>query len=375
MKILILGGGLQGLSCGEALYNKGYVIDIVSDELQIVHSKFFRKVYSKGYNSIDDSVLEILHKEKYDIVIPMGDMNVSYLSKHKEQIETKLSCKCACPSHNLLEIVEDKNRFMCFCKDNDIPHPKTKEINENNLEQIASYIGFPALIKPNFSVGARGITRVDSLQELIDKSPAIIEKYGECTLQELIENLEYYYNVMIYRDSEGHILASAIIKIVRMYPVRAGSSSCCISEDIPELIQLCTECLEKLNWIGMADFDVLQRLDSGEYKIIEINPRVPASLRGAYISGINFPEIIVKDLIKEEIPEYRYKCGKIMRYIGLDIMWFMKSSKRFKSHPSWFCFFGKNIYYQDILFNDRSTWWTWLVEGLKKISRRKKRLR
>lgn len=375
MKILILGGGLQGLSCGESLYNKGYVIDIVSDELQIVHSKFFRKVYSKGYNSIDDTVLDILHQEKYDIIIPMGDMNVSYLSKHKEQIETEYLCKCACPSHNLLEIVEDKNIFMRFCKDNDIPHPKTNEIKENDLEQTASYIGFPALIKPNFSVGARGITRVDSFQELKEKSPAIIEKYGDCTLQELIENLEYYYNVMIYRDSKGKILASAIIKIVRMYPVKAGSSSCCISVEVPELVKLCTDCLEKLNWVGMADFDVLQRLDNGEYKIIEINPRVPASLRGAYISGINFPEIIVKDLTKDDIPKYGYVCGKTMRYMGLDIMWLMKSPNRFKALPSWFHFFGKDICYQDIYLKDLSTWWTWLAEGITKISRRGKRVR
>ena len=375
MKILILGGGLQGLSCGESLYKKGYAIDIVSDELQIVHSKFFRKVYSKGYTSIDDTVLDILRQEQYDIIIPMGDMNVSYLSKHKEQIEKKYSCKCACPSQNLLEIVEDKNKFMRFCKENDIPHPKTNEINEDDLEYAASYIGFPALIKPNFSVGARGITRVDSLQELKDKSPAIIEKYGDCTLQELIENLEYYYNVMIYRDSKGKILASAIIKIVRMYPVRAGSSSCCISVEIPELVKLCTDCLEKLKWVGMADFDVLQRLDNGEYKIIEINPRVPASLRGAYVAGINFPEIIVKDEMGETVPSYQYSPGKIMRYLGIDIIWFLKSKTRWKTSPCWFCFAGKNIYYQDLYANDMSTWWTWLGEGLGKLRRCNQRLR
>lgn len=375
MKILILGGGLQGLSCGESLYNKGYTIDIVSDELQIVHSKFFRKVYSKGYSSIDDSVLDILRQEHYEIIIPMGDVNVSYLSRHKEQIEVDFSCKCACPSQNILEIVEDKNKFMRFCKENDIPHPKTNAINEDDLELSASYIGFPALIKPNYSVGARGITRVDTLRELKEKIPAIIEKYGDCTLQELIENLEYYYNVMIYRDGKGQILASAIIKIVRMYPVRAGSSSCCISVDIPELVKLCTECLEKLNWVGMADFDVLQRLDNGEYKIIEINPRVPASLRGAYISGINFPEIIIKDLNGETIPAYEYNCRKTMRYLGLDLIWFLKSPHRFTSHPNWFKFLGRDNYYQDIYKEDISTWWTWLAVGIKKIVNRNRKLR
>ena len=175
---------------------------------------------------------------------------------------------------------------------------------------------------------------------------------------------------MMYRNKKGSVLGCAIIKIIRMYPIGAGSSSCCITVENKELEHLCKMTLDKLEWVGMADFDVLQRKDTGEYKIIEINPRVPASLRAAYISGVNFPEIIVDDAMKLPIDSYCYSPGKTLRYLGLDILWFLKSPKRFSVSPSWFNFLGNNVYYQDIIWDDSSTWYSWFVCGIKKLIQR-----
>ena len=238
------------------------------------------------------------------------------------------------------------------------------------MEKSVDVVGFPALIKPDYSVGARGITKVNSIEELREKYPSVSQKYGSCTLQEFIENKDYYYNVMLYRDAKGRFLAHTILKIVGMFPIGAGSSACCITVENDGLLQICKDCLDKLKWVGMADFDVLQRLDNGAYKIIEINPRVPASLRAAAISGINFPEIVVNDALGKAIPEYKYNPGKVLRYMGIDIMWLLKSPNRFHAKPEWLKFIGKDIYYQDIYKQDPSTWWTWLAEGLEKIKNR-----
>ena len=224
-------------------------------------------------------------------------------------------------------------------------------------------------------MGARGITRVESKDELIQQYPTIREKFGSCSLQEYIDNMDYYYNVMLYRDKDGDMSHYAVIKIVRMYPVKGGSSSCSLTVENEELVQLCRSVLDKLNWVGMADFDVLQRLDTKEYKIIEINPRVPASLRAAYVSGVNFPEIIVSDVLGLKSREQDYTPGKTLRYMGLDLMWMAKSPKRFKSLGAWLHFVGKDIFFQDIFSKDPSTWYSWLIMGYLKIGRKKKALR
>ncbi len=373
MKILILGGGLQGLSCGCSLY-KEHEVSVVTSNLMCRRSRFFKKVYT-NVNADDESLFGLLEKEHFDVLIPVSDMTVPFISKNKYVIEERFGVKCAVPDYEQVYQVEDKSRFMDFCQKKDIPHPKTVALLQDNLDECSHVVGFPALIKPNYSVGARGITQVNSIEELKISFPLVFEKYGSCTLQEFIDNKEYYYNVMLYRNKEGVILASVILKIVRMYPVGAGSSSCCITVENDELINICIDCLDKLNWVGMADFDVLQRLDNKAYKIIEINPRVPASLRASDVSGVNFPEIIALDALGKEVPNYQYQPGKTLRYLGIDIMWLLKSPNKLYTKPSWLKFLGKDTYYQDIYKNDFSTWWTWLAEGLAKIGSRNKKLR
>ena len=373
MKILIVGGGLQGRSCGCSLY-KNHEVSVVTSNLMCRKSRFFKKVYS-DVKSDDESLYNLLEKEHFDVLIPVSDMTVPFVSKNKPEIERRFGVKCAVPDYEQVYQVEDKSRFMAFCEENDVPHPKTARLSEGTLEKAANEVGFPALIKPDYSVGARGITKVNSIAELQKKYPSVSEKYGSCTLQEFIENKEYYYNVMLYRDAQGRFPAYTIIKIVRMYPIGAGSSACCITVENDDILQICKDCLDKLSWVGMADFDVLQRLDNGAYKIIEINPRVPASLRAAAVSGINFPEIIVDDALGRMVPEYTYNPDKVLRYMGIDIMWLLKSPNRFHAKPGWLKFFGKDIYYQDIYKQDPSTWWTWLAEGLEKIKNRNKKLR
>lgn len=372
MKILIVSGGLQGLSCGCSLY-QNHEVHLVASDLMSRKSRFFKKVYTDV--KADESLFGLLEREHFDVLIPVSDMTVPFVSKNKTLIEERYGVKCGIPDYEQVYQVEDKSRFMDFCESNNVPHPKTERLTQDTLEEAASVVRFPALIKPDYSVGARGITRVNTHGELNEQFPVASAKFGSCTLQELIENQEYYYNVMLYRDREGRFLGHTILKIVRMYPISAGSSSFGITIENEELLNICKDCLDKLNWVGMADFDVLQRLDNGEYKIIEINPRVPASVRAAAISGVNFPEIIAFDAVGNKVPEQTYTPNKTLRYLGIDLMWFMKSSKRFTTKPSWFKFFGKCLYYQDIYKEDPSTWWTWFAEGVGKIFTRNKRLR
>ena len=371
INVLLLDGGLQGLSFGESLFKNGDIgVSVVSNEYEIVRSRFFKHKYISNKTGYAERLKDAFADNSFDVIVPMGDKAASYLSKYKDEIEVLYKTKCAVPDYSVLSIVEDKSSFMAFCENNGIPHPRTRKLSDETIIELAGEIGFPALIKPDHSVGARGITRVNTIEELKQYYPDISKHYGTCTLQEYIDNPDYYYNVMMYRDVKGDCLGAAIIKIVRMFPIKGGSSSCCFTVENKELEDLCKSVLDKLEWVGMADFDVLQRKDTGEYKIIEINPRVPASLRAAYVSGVNFPEVIVADTLKRPILQHHYHPGKTLRYMGLDLMWFLRSSRRISAFPSWFNFIGKNIYYQDIIWRDSSTWYSWLVIGLKKLRRR-----
>ena len=367
MNVLLLGGGLQGLSFGESLY-KSCRISVVSNEFAIRKSRFFDRVYPISEASEDASFIrKLLSEQKYDVIVPMSDKFASLLSRNKVSLENEFQVKCAVPDVDALSIVENKSVFMEFCQRENIPHPKTVRLKREEIQKAIAQVGFPALIKPDFSVGGRGIVRVNNEEELVSHLAVVEREYGPCSLQEFIDNPDYYYNVMLFRDSKGNCINHTVIKILRMYPVRGGSSSFCISEENPSLVSVCEDVLHRLGWVGMADFDVLQKRDSGEFRIIEINPRVPASLRSAYVSGVNFPELIVKDTCGISVLPFDYQPGKALRYLGLDIMWFLYSNRRWKQLASWLCFWKKSMYYQDVIKSDYSTWYSWLVTGVQKV--------
>jgi len=305
-----------------------------------------------------------LKDNKVDLIIPLADDGADFLSKHKEDIEDTYKVKCAVPTFDIFNVANDKQNLMELCEKYGFCHPRTRVLPdilgkssvEENIKDIytkvANYVGFPAFIKPNLSQGAKGITRVNDMGELEEKYPKIYQQFGACTLQEFVVQPNHYYNVMLYRDRNGNMDYYTIIKIRRFFPLKGGSS--CYSETIEHdfLLGQCREVLEKMDWIGFADFDVLEDQNTGKLKIIEINPRVPSSLQAAFAAGVDFGQVFVADEFNDTLPSFQYKTNRQVRWMGLDVMWFLFSKERFQFKPSWFHFWGKNVSYHDGTWND-----------------------
>ena len=369
--VLILGGGLQALSSAYSLWREGIpVVCLAPQEEEISKSRFIRRFYPSQKDDIFNQLISVVELEQVDLIIPMSDAMSELVSKHKTQLESEYNCYVPVPYHEIFIEGADKEKLMAFCEQNGFPHPRTRALDATNIEEAASYVQFPALIKPNRSVGARGIKLVHSLDELKREYPHIYKTYGDATLQEYVDSKDApYYNVMLYRSKSGQITGSAIIEILRFYPIKGGSSSLCRTIEEPKLLAICENILHKLDWEGMADFDVL-KAPNGEYKIIEINPRVPASLRAADIAGVNFPMI----MLEEEQYPVSYKTNQYLRYFGLDIMWFLSSPNRFKAKPAWILSIGRHVYFQDIYAKDPSTWFSWLINGFKRFLHKRKHI-
>ena len=308
-----------------------------------------------------------LKGNQYDLIIPMGDESAFFLSKVKPSVTTLYPhTVCAIEDYETFEWANDKQKLMEVCEKYDIVHPKTRalpmegskfQVSEvsvgsklfQEVKAVADYVGFPAMIKPNLSAGAKGITRVNSMEEIQAALPSLQKAFGACTLQQYVEQPDYYYNVMLFRTKEGKTAAYTVIKIQRYFPLKGGSS--CYSETVehPFLVQQCEQCLDKLNWHGFADLDVLEDRCTGELKIIEINPRVPSSLQASFAAGVNYAEVFVDEYLNGGFKgkKYEYKTGQQVRWFGLDVMWFLMSPQRFTYRPSWFRFWGKNVSYHD----------------------------
>lgn len=379
-KILLLDGeGVQVVCMARELNKLGHELTALC--AQKVSSGYATKYLHHKYKSPNVHLeteafrayfYKYLKAHRYDLIIPMGDESAYFLSREKETVERQYKVQCAVETYSTFELANDKQKLMEICEKYDIVHPYTRALPEvsasldnaqdivrldfrESLKSVAEYVEFPAMIKPNLSAGAKGITKVENMEELEEQYPPIAEVFGACTLQQYVEQPDYYYNVMLFRKRDGKTAASTVIKIMRYFPLKGGTS--CYSETVehPFLLEQCECCLDKLNWHGFADFDVLEDKRTGELKIIEINPRVPSSLQASFAAGVNFAKIFVDEYLgngAEVFDMRKYKNGQQVRWFGLDVMWFLMSPQRFSFRPSWFKFWGKNVSYHDGTWRD-----------------------
>lgn len=364
--VLLAGGGLQAVSAARSLHEAGYRVGLWASAEDYSHKS--EVVDFRGYGKSVDGITPLLSficEHHVDVVLPMSDVHASLLSDNKQLILDRSGCVAAVPDKAPFEIASDKLRLMDLCEKHGFPHPHTLDGASIDEKSAASFT-YPVLVKPNHSVGARGIVKVASPDMLLRTVADVTKRYGECHVQEFIGGGKPYFNVMLYRNASGKCLNHAILEIIRYYPLQGGSSSMCRTVESPSLLSLCMKVLDAIDYVGFADFDIL-RTEEGEPRIIEINPRVPASLRGAAVSGVNFPALIVEDALGLSPESYEYRPGKTLRYLGLDMMWFVSSPRRFSASPSWFKFWGKDVFYQEGGLIDWKPMVSSLIANFKKL--------
>lgn len=366
-KVLILdGGAAHAMAIAECLKKSGYTVACICDDKNEYgfHSKYMDERYL-GRDSHEDGyaewMLQFLKEHHFDVLIPTSDNSAEFMSFHKEELSALTGVLM--PGKEIFKKGYDKNELMRVCKENDFPHPMTidlSEIDNLNCDELISF-PYPGLLKPNLTSGGRGMTLISSLDDLKRIYPKIRAQYGNCHLQRYIKPGGKQIKVQIMTDEKGNPAYSSVIWKQRYYPVNGGSSCCNVTIDNPEIAKTCGEVLRTIGWIGFADFDLIENPDTHELLIMEINPRIPACVRSAFKSGMDYATMIADATLGSPLRDYRYTPGKRLRHLGFDVLWLLKSPERFKAKPSWFRFFGKDTYYQDWLCGDFKAffWGTW----------------
>ena len=358
--VLILdGAAAHANAIGECLHKTGYRVAVVCDtsECYGYHSNYIDEHYlcpDVHDPKYAEWMLDFLKNHHFDVLIPISDGSAEFMSYHKDELR-KLT-GVLMPDREIFERGYNKKNLMALCKEKGYPHPYTVDLGMVDSFDHDAIVNFPypGLLKPNITSGARGMTLVKNVEDLKRIYPVIRQQYGECHLQQYIRNGGRQIKVEVMTDAEGKPRYSSVIWKQRYYPVNGGSSCYNTTIDEPEIAAICGKVLQDLGWIGFADFDLIENTDTGELLIMEINPRTPASVRSVYKSGLDFATMIADVTLGKPLRHYTYTPGKSLRHLGFDVLWFLKSPDRFKSKPSWFMFFGKNIYYQDWLWGD--TW-------------------
>lgn len=350
--VLVIGSGTQGYITVKSLKKAGHRVYLLfggkhnyADDSRYVDVKVEVNVNTESREYLDEMV-NVIKQHHIDAVIPMGDVSAKFLSENKEQLQQIVHY--VMPDIRVFEKGYDKNSLMALCAEKGYTHPRTVN-NVDSVEQLdKNTLKFPLLIKPNHTCGGRGMTLVHDYEELKQKFEIVRRNYGPCHLQKYIRQGGAQVEVQIYINEQQELIASSVLYKYRWYPENGGSSCCATSIKNDDVVDMCFRLLKDIGWVGFADFDLIEDPDEGNLKVMELNPRVPACVKAAVVSGIDWPNIILNAYMKKPIPHPTFKQGVILKHLGMEALWFFYSKKRFKSKPNILKIIGKNIYYQDL---------------------------
>ena len=161
-KIMLLGGLRYLIPVIEAAHKQGYYV-ITADYLpdNIAHK------YSDEYVNVSiidkEAVLKEARKKNIDGIISFavdpGVLTAAYVQK-----EMKLP---AFGPYESVEILQNKDKFRAFLTENGFNVPKAKGYNsKNDVFNDSNSFTYPIIVKPTDSAGSKGVSRVDSLEEL-----------------------------------------------------------------------------------------------------------------------------------------------------------------------------------------------------------------
>lgn len=124
--------------------------------------------------------------------------------------------------------------------------------------------------------------------------------------QEFVDGDEYA--IVAIADRSSRMVGAVAIRKIGI--TEKGKTWCGCAINDPALLSLASDTIDKLGWVGPMEIEVVRDRVSGEYRIIEINPRFPTWIYLATAAGQNLPEALVRIALGQAVERLSaYKTG------------------------------------------------------------------
>ena len=277
----------------------------------------------------------IVARGRYDLVLATGEDHTYLLARHRARFEPHAIVPL--PSLPVFMTCRDKSRTMREAARLGIPTPRTFDPDATTAEAIGREAGFPVVVKPNVSDGARGILYPATADELRAAIAATRAAYGPCHVQEFVPHGGMQYKAEVLMDGSGQVRAWCVYSKIRYYPPSGGSSTLNRTVDRPDILESAARMLRGIGWSGMGDCDFIEDPRDGVVRLMEINPRFTRSIKICVRAGVDFPHLLYRMALGESFaPVLTYRHGLMMRYLPADLAWFLRSPDRRSARPGFF---------------------------------------
>ncbi len=357
MKVIITNGEYKHtLAAVRSLGKKGVDVSVSSNMKHALsfYSKYSRKslLYSNPNNEDEfiEDILNIIEDDHFDVLLPIGFTVCMAIAKHQKELTQYVGIPIA--SYDSMKIASDKNETVKFASNNNISHPQTYyPKNLHDIESLSRELEYPVVIKAPEESGS--IKYANSKEELLNlydyvckTHKAQVDRGKLPQIQEYIKGDGYGFFALFNHGEPRAVFAH---KRLHEYPPTGGPSTMARSFYDPELQALGIKILKRLNWHGVAMIEFKKDIKSGDFKLIEINPKFWGSLGLAIAADVDFPFLASKMCMEGDIePIFEYNKDLVYRWVFPDLTYSI-ASRSFKRYI--LSFLNKNIK-NDISMND-----------------------
>ena len=251
------------------------------------------------------------------ILLPATDAYTLFISHYRDELSPYFHF--ALPAPDVVEALFDKALHVRLAQRVGELCPPTYEVDDwRDAKVISESIKYPVFIKARFShqwrkhFNNKGVI-ADNKQDFLSHIQHI-QDYGEqVVVQEIIEGpTENHFEVNFYRSvrGDGEILALLGVRKIRQYPLGFGVGTLVETYHEPEVLHRALSFARAIDFRGIGNIEYKKDEHSGQYYLIELNPRLWQQNSQAEACGINFPLICYHDLLgKNVVPRMEFPDG------------------------------------------------------------------
>lgn len=324
-----------------------------------------KKLISKGFkDDIDEMekfIFDQLTSDNYDVVIPVLEPSTDYITRNATLFSKHV--KIAAAPYEAFIKAYDKEETLKVCQELEIPCPLTR-MDTETVEEYLKRAKYPLALKPRKGTGSIGFRRVDTREELLKLITDGTIDPDQYVIQEFIPQNDIQYVTYMFIGADNEIKSAMTAAKLRWFPIDGGSM--CLGEAVerPDLVEYSRKLLNGIGWRGFCQVGYINDPRDNTPKILEINGRIPASVKICYLCGCNIMQQMIENAYDEPVTVFQTDIhnGIKLRYAQTDLLWFIKSSNRLSSKPSWFN--RKNT--RDYIFDAKDPWpyFSYSLKGL-----------
>lgn len=272
-----------------------------------------------------DALLDLCARHSPQALIPSHDGTIEALRARRAEVERAVGLALA--AEEPLAVAVDKSRTLALATELGlrIPHGAIVQM-ASDAPAALDVVGLPAVVKPS-----RSWAQQDGNGQRLSAVPATTRPAALLAIEAVLrDSLEAVVQQWLPGDREavsfiyarGRMWARFAQRTARTAPPLGGSSVKRESIPLPEDITRDAERLVmELDLEGYSEVE-FRRDAAGRAALMEINPRLSASVEVAVRAGVPFPRLLYDWASGGPLHEQAsYRTGVHMRWLGGDLSW------------------------------------------------------